>query len=143
MIRKIKKQDEYEFYKLGQILNPKFSKLFDLDTEISSAYKFIYVYELNNSIVGLIHIAISYSSADIINIIVDKKYQHQGIGTQLINYVIKNHNLKEINIEVRVSNPAILFYKKNDFKIIRTIKKYYGNEDAYFMKKEIVWIITF
>ena len=64
-----------------------------------------------------------------------KKLSNKGIGSLLINRLIKF--LKELNIlyiylEVRASNNvAIKLYDKFDFKLINTRKKYYNdNEDA-------------
>ena len=90
-----------------------------------------------NRVLGFIHISLSFDSADIVNIAVDSMNRRKKIGTELLNFVIKEFNLKEVNIEVRKSNPAVNFYINNGFKIIREIPKYYGSEDAYFMKKVI------
>ena len=81
---------------------------------------------------------ISFDEADIVDIIVQKEYRNQGIGSSLINYSIKENKLKKLNLEVKESNiNAIRFYESLNFKKIRTIKKYYGNENAYFMIKMI------
>ena len=136
MIRKINLKDIVKYNKLGKNLNHNFEKLFDLEKTLENNYNKIYVYE-NVDILGFIHIQISFDSADIINIVVDEKHQSKGIGSTLLNYAINENNLKEINIEVRTKSKAVDFYKRNDFKIIRTIPKYYDNDDAYFMKKVI------
>lgn len=136
MIREINLNDITKYNELGQNLNHNFEKLFDLKKTLEHNYNKIYVYE-DVDILGFIHIQISFDSADIINIVVDEKKQGLGIGSHLLNYAIKENNLKEINIEVRTKSKAVDFYLKNKFKIIRTIPKYYENDDAYFMKKVI------
>ena len=61
------------------------------------------------------------------NIVVKKKYRHQGIGQKLLNELInlsKQTNLNVINLEVNYKNEnAINLYKKLGFKIIRNKKK--------------------
>lgn len=135
MIRKIKLSDQKNYYILGNELNSNFNKAFNLDRILNQKYNYIYVYDDNNKILGFIHIQTSFDEADIINIVVDKNNRNQGIGKQLINYVIDDNKLTALNLEVRTKNPAVLFYQKLNFKIYRTIKKYYIDDDAYFMKK--------
>lgn len=137
MIRNITVNDINIYNKLGKELNKDFSNLFDLNKELNNKYNKIYVYDLDGLIIGFIHIIVSFDVADIINIVVDQKYRNKGYGKELIDYVIKNNNLEELNIEVRKSNKAVNFYLNNGFKIIREIPNYYNNEDAYFMKKVI------
>ena len=137
MIRKINLNDSYYYNELGLLINNDFTKLFNLEDVLKYDYNKIYVYEENGLILGFIHIKQSFEEADIINICVNKEHRRKKIGTKLINYVIKTDDIKELNIEVRKSNPAVLFYINNDFKIIREIPNYYGDEDAYFMKKTI------
>ena len=136
MIREINIDDEKYYNELGSSLNSDFVKLFNIKDILKYDYNKVYVYE-DVDIIGFIHIQISFDTADIINIVVNNKYQGNGIGTKLINYVIDNNNLKEINIEVRTKSKAVDFYLKNDFKLIRTIPNYYSDDDAYFMKRVI------
>ena len=93
--------------------------------------------QIDNKLSGFIHIQQSFDEADIINIITCKQYRNQHIATKLIDYCIEKHNLKALNLEVNINNPAVNFYLKNGFKIIRKIPKYYNNDDAYFMKRVI------
>lgn len=139
MIRKISLDDEKQYNELGQELNENFSKLFDLNNELSKDYSHIYIYQIDNKLAGFIHIQQSFDEVDIINIITSKQYRNQHIATKLINYCIETHNLKALNLEVNINNPAVNFYLKNGFKIIRKIPKYYNNDDAYFMKRVIKW----
>ena len=54
----------------------------------------------------------------------------------MINYALCTNNLKKLNLEVRENNiNAIKFYEKLGFVKVRTIKNYYGNENAFFMIK--------
>lgn len=138
MIRKMLPSDYSLIYKLGAQLNINYAKLNKLDDIINDNNQKVYVYIINNNVVGFLHITISFDEADIIDIITSKEYRNHGIGNSLISYAIKDNNLKKINLEVRESNKiAIEFYQKMNFKKVRIIKKYYGSEDAFFMVKEI------
>lgn len=138
MIRKMLPSDYSLIYKLGVQLNINYAKLNKLDDIINDNNQKVYVYIINNNVVGFLHITISFDEADIIDIITSKEYRNHGIGNSLISYAIKDNNLKKINLEVRESNKiAIEFYQKMNFKKVRIIKKYYGSEDAFFMVKEI------
>ena len=138
MIRKMLPSDYNSIYKLGAQLNINYAKLNKLDDIINDNNQKVYVYIINNNVVGFLHITISFDEADIVDIITSKEYRNHGIGNSLISYAIKDNNLKKINLEVRESNKiAIEFYQKMNFKKVRIIKKYYGSEDAFFMVKEI------
>ena len=139
MINKIDIKDSDSFYKLGKELNNNFNNLYKLDDLVKSKYDFIYGYYMDSNLVGFIHINKLYENMDIINIIVNKDYRYKGIGTKLLNYIVDNYkDINNIMLEVRESNnTAIEFYKKNGFKIINVRKKYYGNEDALIMKRDV------
>lgn len=138
MIRKMLHSDYNSIYKLGAQLNINYSKLNKLDDIVNDNNQKVYVYIINNNVVGFLHITISFDEADIVDIITSEEYRNHGIGNSLISYAIKDNNLKKINLEVRESNKiAIEFYQKMNFKKVRIIKKYYGTEDAFFMVKEI------
>lgn len=79
---------------------------------------------------------------EIINFLIDDKYQHQGYGTILFNGLIekaKQEGIKQITLEVKKTNiKGISFYQKNKFKEISIRKHYYKDgEDAIVMMKEI------
>ena len=138
MIRKMLPSDYNFIYKLGAQLNINYAKLNKLDDIVNDNNQKVYVYIINNNVVGFLHITISFDEADIVDIITSEEYRNHGIGNSLISYAIKDNNLKKINLEVRESNKiAIEFYQKMNFKKVRIIKKYYGSEDAFFMVKEI------
>ena len=140
MINKIDIKDIDSFYELGKELNNNFNTLYKLDDLVKSKYDFIYGYYIDNNLVGFIHINKLYENIDIVNIIVNKDYRDKGIGTKLLNYIVDNYkDINSIMLEVRESNnAAIEFYKKNNFKVINVRKKYYGNEDALIMKRDVI-----
>ena len=62
----------------------------------------------------------------------------EGIGYELVNYLINNTQSEKIMLEVRESNTnAITLYIKCGFKEIHRRKNYYGNEDAIIMERSI------
>jgi len=74
----------------------------------------------------------------LVSIAVLKDYRRLGIASALLNksmLKVKNHNIDEFVLEVRVSNhPAISLYKKFKFKTHSIKSKYYRDgENAYYM----------
>ena len=79
---------------------------------------------------------------EILNFVVNEKYQRQGIGTALLTTLLSiNINTKKIILEVRENNQkGINFYTKFGFQKISIRKHYYKNGDhAVVMMKEIQW----
>ena len=78
--------------------------------------------------------------ANIINFLINPKYQNHGIGTILLRKIIEKikmiKDVKKIVLNVNVNNHnAIKLYKKHDFKIMKEIDNYYNNgESSYFME---------
>ena len=137
MIGKVNEEYKDDYYHLGSKINDNFSYLFNLEQTLNKPYNYIYGYYENDKLLGFIHITLAIDEADIVNIVVDNYYRKKGIGKKLIEYTIKKHNLKALNLEVRQSNDAVNFYLKMGFKTLRTIPNYYHGEDAYFMKRVI------
>lgn len=122
---------------LGQELNVNFKNLFDINSIINDNNQRLYGYFLHDKLIGFLHLTVSFEEADIVNVIIQKEYRHRGIGTELINYAVKQDNLAKLNLEVRESNKnAIAFYQKLGFQEIRIIKNYYQQENAIFMVKK-------
>ncbi len=99
-----------------------------------------YVITHNELVIGYIGRYYYLHEAEILNFVIDEKYQHQGYGQMLFNYLIKEMpEVKKITLEVRASNQkAINFYLKNGFEEIFIRKKYYKNgEDALLLIKEL------
>lgn len=78
----------------------------------------------------------------ITSFVVDKEYRRHGIGEKLLQVCVEKANLhysdiRYISLNVRKSNyAAIDLYRKQGFKEIGTLTKYYEDgEDAYEMRK--------
>ena len=67
----------------------------------------------------------------VISIAVPPQHRRKGIGTQLLQRVMKTPHIKKVWAEVRISNQgAQAFYSKMGFQITDRVPNYYGNEDA-------------
>jgi len=98
---------------------------------------------IDEQVLGYFVATHSPDSADLLNICIHPEHQHQGLGTQLFDYLtqqLQTLNLNTIFIEVRASNESTLsFYQKLGFKVIDSRKKYYSNgEDAKILRLQIV-----
>lgn len=95
----------------------------------------------DKDIIGVISYSIIYERAEINYIVVTDNNRKKGIGTELLNYALKdiiNSNVKTVSLEVLEENiPAVNLYLKNGFikKAIRP--NYYGNKNAILMIKDL------
>ena len=139
MVDNVTLKDLCEFNKLGELINPNFSKVYKLNEILELNYNYIWGYFLNNKLVAFLHITKSYESVDIINIVVDDKVRRNGIATILLNYLYNYFSdVKEIFLEVNENNKiAINFYKRNNFYEINCRRNYYGDDSAIIMKRDV------
>lgn len=78
--------------------------------------------------------------AEIIQIIVEPPYRHQGYGRLMMDAMLEKcekANVEAVTLEVRVTNTqAINFYEQFGFKTVSRRKRYYQDgEDAWLMMK--------
>ena len=107
-----------------------------LDTLIKGDNSFIYVYLLENKVLGYLMVLDSIDVYEILAIATIEEYRNNGIAQELLDKI----KTKDIFLEVRESNQvAINFYKKNKFKEISVRKNYYSEptENAIIMKLEV------
>lgn len=102
----------------------------------------LYVYVLDDNIVGYIDWWITYEISQVANIAVSEGYRNMGIAQGLLNLCIKDSiekGCENISLEVRQSNVnAIQLYNKNGFIKAGVRKNYYPNgEDGDLMIKPI------
>ena len=78
-----------------------------------------YVAEQDGLVVGGCGVLMAADEGNITNVVVDKNYRNQGIGTQMLQYLIEEgekDGLSSFTLEVRVSNAqAIHVYEKLGF----------------------------
>jgi ribosomal-protein-alanine N-acetyltransferase len=101
-----------------------------------------FVAVMNNKIVGYIGFWHMFQEVQITSIAVHPDYRRLGIGEALLDYIIdicEKNNVKEIILEVRISNTiAQNLYFKKGFKKIGVRKWYYRDgEDALVMVKKL------
>lgn len=87
---------------------------------------------------GFLIVRKNFDAWEIMQIVVDFRYQRQGLATQLLQFVIreaKKNAMERIQLEVRKSNDAaITLYLQCGFREVGMRKKYYPDkEDALLM----------
>lgn len=144
MIRNLKTEDIEDICRIEQELF--LDDAWDADTfnnEISSnPFAYLFVYEINDQIAGYVDLWISYENAEIADIAVTSSYQHQHIGSALMDYCVQKcleSNCMNLSLEVRISNQnAIALYEKKGFTKVTKRRHYYSDgEDAWLMVKEL------
>ena len=139
MIYKFTNNDINDVNNLGTLLNKDFIKLFHINN--LNKNEIIYVYKEKSKVIGFIHISILFETIDILNIVVDEKYQKKHIALSLMEYMLNNIPINVVNIMLEVSEnnlKAINLYKKFNFLEINRRKKYYGDNDAIIMERKIM-----
>lgn len=103
---------------------------------------FLVAEDEEGTIWGYIGVIIAVDEGDITNVSVKKEVQGQGIGTALIEELIrcmKEREVQTIFLEVRQSNaPAIALYEKMGFEKMGIRKNYYTDptEDGITMSRK-------
>ncbi|MBQ0036488.1 MAG: ribosomal protein S18-alanine N-acetyltransferase [Firmicutes bacterium] len=116
----------------------------EYENELNNPVSKLFVEKENDEIVAYGGLWYLYEDADITTIGVNSKYQGQGYGQKMLDYMLDfalKNGVHNVHLEVRVSNQkAINLYKKNGFEVIRIRKSYYedNNEDAYDMMKGLL-----
>ena len=104
-----------------------------LKQELENGKSKYFVAKQENEIVGFAGILLIIDQVNIMNIVVKKYKTNFGIGSLLLEEIIrysKIHNATSITLEVNEKNiPAIKLYKKYGFKQVGLRRKYYNNED--------------
>lgn len=104
-----------------------------LKQELENGKSKYFVAKQENEIVGFAGILLIIDQVNIMNIVVKKDKRNFGIGSLLLEEIIrysKIHNATSITLEVNEKNiPAIKLYKKYGFKQVGLRIKYYNNED--------------
>lgn len=135
MIRLAQIFDIEKINKLGISYNSDFLNTYNLKSYLNNNNYIILVEE---NIKGFLIIYNNLDYYELEMIIVDKQYRKNHIATGLLNYFFDNYEKKDVLLEVATNNIiAINLYKKYDFEIINIRKKYYGNIDAYIMRKVV------
>jgi len=100
----------------------------------------------NDKIIGFIDYMITFNSATISQIGVDKAYRNKGIASKLLNLMEESFpkdgddEVETVTLEVRESNkPALNLYLKDGYEIVVKKPHYYDDgEDAIYMVKRLL-----
>lgn len=137
IIRKMEEKD------ITKIVDMEIKNLHDtlgydmLLSEINNPFIRFIVLEISHEVVGYIGAYIVNNEAELLNFVIDTKYQRKGYGSILLKEISTDVN--KIILEVdELNKQAINFYQKNNFRKIAIRKKYYKNlSDAIVMEKKI------
>ena len=141
MIRDANVYDISRINELGLLLNDNFKRLFIINEMLQDDISKVIVYEKDDKVVGFIIATALYETCDILSIVVDPEYRRQGIGTNLIGYLISDLGevLKLVTLEVATKNKeALALYDKFGFEVVHTREHYYNGDDAYLMARKSV-----
>ena len=102
-----------------------------------------YVLESEDRVVGYIDFWITFTSATIDKIAIEKKSRNKGFAGKLLEFslsILKENDVEFYTLEVRKSNvAAINLYKKFGFNEVTIKKNYYDDgEDAIYMVKGLI-----
>lgn len=142
MIRRASTDDVDEIYTLQK--NAFLTEWWDkktIEEDLQDNQKLYYVMQEDFGIIGFVSFLKSLDEADLLQIVVHDAHVSQGKGTKLLCYALeelKMQGIKKVFLEVRASNPAKQFYLNNGFLPLSIRKKYYGNEDAIVLVKNIL-----
>lgn len=106
----------------------------------SSKRKFLYLTRIEGEITAYVVLETNMGVATIDVVIVKLSERGQGIGKQLIRYVITQARKKQchvIKLETGVSWKARLVYEKLGFKIRSVLPNYYGNQEYVLMDMKL------
>ena len=120
----------------------KFWNIQNLKNDFENTNSYYYIATLDNEIVGFAGILKILDEANIMNIVTKIDKRNLGIGSKLLEMLIKKSSelkCKSITLEVNAKNlHAIHLYEKFAFKRIGLRKKYYNNtDDAILMRYDL------
>lgn len=140
MISKATLEDKESIIKLGKTFIDNFSNTYNIEEYLNNNNYIILINKENKLLKGFLIIYKNIDYYELELIIVDKEYRKQGIATSLLEHFFNTFCTSNdiVFLEVSCENEtAINLYTKFNFITINKRKKYYGNIDAYVMKKVI------
>ena len=98
----------------------------------------VFVCEENGKVLAYLFVENVIDEGCITSVAVQESHRRQGIAGELIAYAIMQSRMQSIYLEVCETNKsAIELYAKCGFERISTRKKYYGEFNAYVLRKEL------
>ena len=119
---RIRRMERGDVERISQLEEETFSMTWSRDAFLEMIEKEdarYYVAEADGEVVGGCGVLMIAGEGDITNVVIDKNYRNQGIGTKMLQYLIEDgyqNGLTAFTLEVRVSNEsAIHVYEKLGF----------------------------
>lgn len=119
---RIRRMERGDVERISQLEEETFSMPWSRDAFLEMIEKEdarYYVAEADGEVVGGCGVLMIAGEGDITNVVIDKNYRNQGIGTKMLQYLIEDgyqNGLTAFTLEVRVSNEsAIHVYEKLGF----------------------------
>ena len=113
-----------------------------LGAELHNKFARFYVATFNNTVIGYLSCWMVEDTVDIINVVIDKNYQHCGFGQALffkMEEEAKLNHCTNIMLEVKETNlQAINFYLKQGYEQISIRKNYYQDHSNALMMKKVI-----
>lgn len=95
----------------------------------------------SGKVVGFVSATVSFDQSDILQVCVEQSMRRQGLGKELLKRlenIMKEKGVKELFLEVNENNaPALALYSSMNFSFLSKREKYYGEDDAIVMHKEL------
>lgn len=141
---KIRPMERKDVERISQLEEETFSMPWSRDAFLDMIEKEdarYYVAETDGIVTGGCGVLLIAGEGNITNVVVDRAYRNQGIGTKMLQYLIEDgyrNGLTAFTLEVRVSNEgAIHLYEKLGFSSEGIRKDFYEKptEDAMIMWK--------
>lgn len=121
-VLQIRRMERGDVERISQLEEETFSMPWSRDAFLEMIEKEdarYYVAEADGEVVGGCGVLMIAGEGDITNVVIDKNYRNQGIGTKMLQYLIEDgykNGLTAFTLEVRVSNEsAIRLYEKLGF----------------------------
>mgnify|MGYP001396032606 FL=1 len=129
MIRPMQRQDIKRVLEIEQnIFSAPWSEKSFMDAYCAESNIYLVAIK-EETVIGYCGLWVSYETADLCNMAVDKTYRQQGAARELLKEglrLCKERSVESVLLEVRESNiPAIRLYEKMGFARIGKRKKYY------------------
>lgn len=117
------------------LLDESFLDINDIKNELNNPFVNIYVYLVDDYVVGYLNYSLIYDRIELNQIEVLDSYRRNGIGSFLVNYLVGLE--LPITLEVKEDNiSAIGLYEKYGFKKVAIRKGYYNGVDGILMERK-------
>lgn len=135
---KIEKMENFHLEQVLEVSQQEFSSTSwhknQFEAEINNPNSCAYVALRENEVVGFLNLLVLPDEITILNIATKNQYKRKGVASlflQTIKQIAKKNNTRQIFLEVETFNePALSFYQKHGFEILRRRDNYYSNGDS-------------